>query len=185
MANEITELLAAWTGRDPTARERLLPLVYDELHRLAAGYLRRERVSHTLQPTALIHEMYLRIGGIDRMQWQDRAHFMAMAATLMRRVLVDHARERARAKRGGAITLASLAGHDVAGPEPAIDVLALDEALEQLAALDPQQSRVVELRFFGGLTIEETAASLGISPATVKREWALAKAWLFRQLSAS
>ncbi len=185
MATEITELLAAWASHDPGARDRLLPLVYDELHRLAAGYMRRERASHILQPTALVHEMYLRIGGIDRMQWRDRAHFMAMAATLMRRVRVEHARDRAREKRGGGVSATSLDGHDVAVPAPTVDVTALDEALDRLAALDLQQSRVVELRFFGGLTVEETAEALQISSASVKREWALARAWLYRYLSAT
>lgn len=184
MANEITELLTAWASHDPGARDRLVPLIYDELHRLAAGYMRRERASHTLQPTALVHEMYLRMGGIDRMQWRDRAHFMAMAATLMRRVLVEHARDRAREKRGGGVSVTSLAAHDVAVPESAVDVTALDEALERLAALDLQQSRVVELRFFGGLTVDETAEALQISPATVDREWAFARAWLYQHLSA-
>jgi RNA polymerase sigma factor (TIGR02999 family) len=136
VADEITELLAAWASHDPGARDRLVPLVYDELHRLAAGYMRGERVQHTLQPTALVHEMYLRIGGIDRMQWRDRAHFMAMAATMMRRVLVEHARNRAREKRGGGVSVASLGELDVVAPETTVDVTALDEALDRLAALD-------------------------------------------------
>lgn len=179
----ISQLLAGWTAQDPAAREALLPLVYDELRRLAAHYLRGERDTHTLQPTALVHEMYIRIAGLDRLHFTGRAHFMAMAATTMRRVLVDHARDRAREKRGGGVSVTSLDARDLPAEDRGIDVLALDEALARLAELDPTQSRVVDLRYFGGLTIEETATAMNLSPATVKREWAMAKAWLFAQLS--
>jgi RNA polymerase sigma factor (TIGR02999 family) len=176
-------MLAEWNTRDPAARERLVPIVYDELRRLAHHYMRGERADHTLQATALVNEVYLRLAGIDSMQWRDRAHFFAMAATLMRRVLVDYARLRTREKRGGGVSVTSL-DENVIAPQSAVDVLALDEALERLAAVDPQQGRVVELRFFAGLSVEETAEALGISPATVKRDWATAKLWLFNELKA-
>ena len=142
-----------------------------------------ERAGHTLQTTALVNEAYLRLAGVDRMQWRGRAHFFAMAATLMRRILVEHARERTRQKRGGGVSIASLEDRDVAGPGPEIEVMALDEALARLAAFDEQQSRIVELRFFGGLTVEESAEALGISAATVGREWVSAKAWLHHELT--
>jgi RNA polymerase sigma factor (TIGR02999 family) len=177
----ITELLAAWPEHDQSAREELVSLVYDELHRLAHHYMRSERPGHTLQTTALVNEAYLRLVNVDRMQWRDRTHFVAMAATAMRRILVDHARAHARDKRGGGVMITSLAD-DMPVPAPDLDVLALDDALERLAALDPQQARVVELRYFAGLTIEEAAAVLGISTGTVKREWVVAKAWLYREL---
>lgn len=177
----ISQLLADWANRDPNARARLVTLVHGELRRLAHHYMRGERAGHTLQTTALINELYLRLAGIDGMQWRDRAHFFAMAATLMRRVLVDYARQRGREKRGGGISVTSLDEHAVA-PASGVDVIALDEALERLAAVDPQQSRVVELRFFAGLSVQETAEALRISPATVKRDWATAKLWLYNQL---
>jgi RNA polymerase sigma-70 factor (ECF subfamily) len=177
----IAELLADWANRDPVARERLVPIVYGELRRLAHHYMRGERAGHTLQTTALVNEVYLRLAGIDALHWRDRAHFFAMAATLMRRVLVDYARQRGREKRGAGVAVSSLDDHAVA-PQPAVDIVALDEALERLAAVDPQQSRVVELRFFAGLSVEETAEALGISPATVKRDWATAKLWLYNEL---
>jgi RNA polymerase sigma factor (TIGR02999 family) len=177
----ISQLLTDWANRDPAAREQLVPIVYEELRRLAHHYMRGERSDHTLQTTALVNEAYMRLAGIDGLQWRDRAHFFAMAATLMRRVLVDYARQRARDKRGGGISVTSLDEHAVA-PQPAVDVLALDEALNRLAAADPQQSRVVELRFFAGLSVDETAEALGISPATVKRDWATAKLWLYNEL---
>jgi RNA polymerase sigma factor (TIGR02999 family) len=142
-----------------------------------------ERAGHILQTTALVNEMYLRLAGIDGLQWRDRAHFFAMAATLMRRVLVDYARQRGREKRGAGVTVTSLDEHLVAA-QPAVDVVALDDALERLAVVDPQQSRVVELRFFAGLSVEETAEALAISPATVKRDWATAKLWLYNELRA-
>jgi RNA polymerase sigma factor (TIGR02999 family) len=177
----VSHLLADWTNRDPAAREQLVPIVYEELRRLAHHYMRGERAGHTLQTTALVNELYLRLAGIDGFQWRDRAHFFAMAATLMRRVLVDYARLRAREKRGGGVSVISLDENAVA-PQSAVDVIALDEALERLASADPQQSRVVELRFFAGLSVEETAEALGISPATVKRDWATAKLWLYNEL---
>jgi len=180
---EVSALLAAWGRHDPSARDRLLPLVYEELRRLAHFYMRREDSGHTLQTTALVNEMYVRLAGLDRMQWRDRAHFMAMVATLMRRVLVDHARATARDKRGGGVVFTTLHGEEPAAAGASVDVLALDEALDALTALDPQQSQVVQLRFFGGLTIEETAEALDISPATVKREWVMARAWLHHRLS--
>jgi RNA polymerase sigma factor (TIGR02999 family) len=177
----ISQLLADWANRDPAARERLVAIVYEELRRLAHHYMRGERIGHTLQTTALVNEVYLRLAGIDALQWRDRAHFFAMAATLMRRVLVDYARQRGREKRGAGVSVTSLDENAVA-PKPAVDVVALDEALGRLAAVDPQQARVVELRFFAGLTVEETAEALGISPATVKRDWATARLWLYNEL---
>jgi RNA polymerase sigma factor (TIGR02999 family) len=179
--DELEPLLEAWSTQDPAVRERLIPLVYAELRRLAQHYMRGERHNHTLQPTALVNEMYMRLANIDRMQWRDRAHFIATAATLMRRILVDHARATGRGKRGGGVSVTSF-DEQVIGTERAVDVLALDDALRSLAQLDPRQSQVVELRFFGGLSIEETAEALSLSPATVKREWTMAKAWLHDQL---
>ena len=180
-SEHVSRLLDDWSKRDPAARERLVPLVYEELRRLAHFYMRGERADHTLQTTALVNEVYLRLAGIHGMQWRDRAHFFAMAGTLMRRILVDSARQRGRSKRGGGVSVTSLDEHAVS-VQPDIDIVALDHALERLAALDQQQSRVVELRFFGGLSVEETAEALGISPATVKRDWATAKLWLFNEL---
>jgi RNA polymerase sigma factor (TIGR02999 family) len=180
----VSRLLADWANRDAAAREQLVPIVYEELRRLAHHYMRGERPNHTLQTTALVNELYVRLAGINGVQWRDRAHFFAMAATLMRRVLVDYARLRAREKRGGGISVTSLDDNAVAA-QPAVDIVALDEALERLAAVDPQQSRVVELRFFAGLSVEETAEALGISPATVKRDWATAKLWLFNELKSA
>jgi RNA polymerase sigma factor (TIGR02999 family) len=178
----ISRLLTGWASGDPGSRERLVPIVYEELRRLAHHYMRGERAGHTLQTTALVNEVYMRLAGIDAMQWRDRAHFFAMAATLMRRVLVDYARQRGRDKRGAGVSVTSLDGSAVA-PQPAVDVVALDEALERLATVDPQQSRVVELRFFAGLSVKETAEALGVSPATVKRDWATAKLWLYNELT--
>lgn len=178
----VSQLLADWANRDPTARDRLVPIVYQELRRLAHHYMRGERDGHTLQTTALVNEVYLRLAGIDGLQWRDRAHFFAMAATLMRRVLVDCARERGRDKRGAGVTVTSL-DENAIGTEPRLDIVALDEALERLAAVDPQQSQVVELRFFAGLSVKETAEALGVSPATVKRDWATAKLWLYNELT--
>jgi RNA polymerase sigma factor (TIGR02999 family) len=178
---QVSQLLAAWTNHDSAARDALLPIVYDELHRLAHHYMRGERREHTLQTTALVNEAYIRLVDLDRMQWRDRAHFFAMAATLMRRILVDYARERSRDKRGGGVSVTSL-DEQVAVSKASVDVVALDQALDRLAAMDLQQSQIVELRFFSGLTIEETAEALDLSPATVKREWTSAKAWLHQQL---
>jgi RNA polymerase sigma factor (TIGR02999 family) len=180
--DRISQLLAAWANRDPGARDELVPIVYEELRQLAHHYMRGERAGHTLQTTALVNEVYVRLAGIERLGWRDRAHFFAMAATLMRRVLVDYARQRGREKRGAGVAVTSLDEHTVAAA-PAVDIVALDQALERLAAVDPQQSRVVELRFFAGLSVEETAEALGISPATVKRDWATAKVWLYSELA--
>lgn len=166
---------------DATGTE-LFTLLYDELRRIAAAALRRERAEHTLQPTALVHEVYVRLSGTSPGQWQDRAHFIAMAARAMRRVLVDHARARNAVKRGQGGILVSLDGIDVPAATSAADLVVLDATLERLAALDERQARIVELRFFGGLTVEETAAVLEISPRTVKREWQMARAWLQREL---
>lgn len=186
---EITPMLAAWVGGDASTNERLLGEVYAELRRQAERAMRREDGGHTLQATALVHEAYLRLAD-QRVAWRSRAHFFGVAAQLMRRILVDHARERHAAKRGGgarAVTLdaAEAAGAARGSADETIDLLALHEALERLAALDEGQARVVELRYFGGLSVEETAELLGISPATVKREWAVARAWLRRELSVS
>ena len=178
----VSKLLADWADGDPSAREQLVPIIYEELRRLAHHYMRGERVGHTLQTTALVNELYLRLAGIDAVRWRDRVHFFAVTATLMRRVLVDYARQRGREKRGAGVTVISLNENAVAR-QPDVDVVALDEALDRLAAVDPQQSRVVELRFFAGLSVEETADALGISPATVKRDWATAKLWLYNELS--
>jgi RNA polymerase sigma factor (TIGR02999 family) len=182
-ASEVTGLLIAWGKGEPQAAERLLPAIYDELHRQAARAMRRENVGHTLQATALVHEAYMRLVDQDRVEWRNRAHFFGIAAQLMRRILVDHARGRLADKRGGGahhVTLSDVNAAADRGDD--LDVLALHEALERLAALDAQQARVVELRYFGGMNIEETAEALDISPATVKREWAMARAWLRREL---
>jgi RNA polymerase sigma factor (TIGR02999 family) len=179
----VTALLKRWCQGDSTALEKLLPLVYDELRRIAARQLRRERPNHTLQPTALVHEVYLKLVDQHRIEWQNRAQFFGVAAQLIRRILVDHARNRRTVKRGaGALTVTL----DDAVSEPVrrdIDLVKLDDALLSLATKDEQQCRVVELRFFGGLSIEEAAEVLGISPSTVKRDWAAAKAWLYRDMS--
>ena len=173
------------TDGDDGALGELLPLVYAELRRLAAGYLRRERPGHTLQPTALVNEAYLRLVDQTQVRWQNRAHFLGVAAQMMRRILVDHARGQRAEKRGGEIQKLSLDENiDVSG-ERAADLVALDEALKRLAELDPQKSRIVELRFFGGLSVEETAEVLGVSAPTVKRQWRMAKAWLYGQVQKS
>lgn len=179
----VTRLLREWGAGDPGAPDLLMPLVYDRLRQLARRHLARERAGHTLQPTALVHETYLRLAGHHRIHWQDRGHFLALAATTMRRVLVSHARARLAEKRGGGGSAASL--EDVREPaaERAEELVALDDALGALAGLDDRQARVVELRYFGGLTVEETAAVLGVSPATVKLDWSLARAWLRRELA--
>lgn len=173
----------AWGRGDGAARDRLVPLVYAELRRRAVGYLGRERSDHTLQPTALVHEVYLRLIDQNRAQWRNRSQFFGMAANMMRRILVDHARERNAQKRGSGLKVSiEGAGIDIAVEQAEVDLVALDEALERLQALDERQARVVELRYFGGLSIEETAAALELSPATVKREWTMARAWLHGQL---
>ena len=182
---EITELLVAWTDGRRDALNDLLPVVYDDLHRMAAGYMQREAGGHPLQATALVTEAYLRLIDQRRVQWRNRAHFFGIAAGMMRRILVDQARRRRAERRGGAWERVTLTGVDVAAEEPNhIDVLALHESLEQLRGFDPQQERIVELRYFGGLTIEETAEVAGVSEATVVREWTIAKAWLRANLSA-
>src|SRR5262245_1652192 len=179
----ITELLASYGRGDKESLDQLMPIVYDELRRQAARYLRREQAGHTLQTTALIHEAYVRLVDQRNVQWQNRAHFFGIAAQMMRRILVDHARTKKRAKRGGSAVKVSLADATVAVKGQDLDVVALDEALNRLAEIDEQQSRVVELRFFSGLTVEETAEVMGISLATVKRDWSMAKAWLHRKLT--
>jgi RNA polymerase sigma factor (TIGR02999 family) len=178
----VSKLLRNWGQGDQAAREALIPLVYDELRRLARRHLRRERPDHTLQSAALVNEAYLRLIRQDQPQWQNRAHFFGVAAQLMRHILVDHARHRAAAKRGAGAPRLALDPEVALPREREVNLVALDDALTQLAVLDPQQGRVVELRFFGGLSIEETAVVLGISPATVKREWATARAWLQREM---
>jgi RNA polymerase sigma factor (TIGR02999 family) len=182
-AEPITNLLVKWREGDQAALEELMPLVYGELRRLAARHLRRERAGHTLQATALVHEAYLRLLGERGVSWQNRAHFYAIAARRMRHILVEHARSRDAAKRGGGKYKLSLSKVDRFAPRGDVNLLALDEALERLEEIDPQKSRIIELRYFGGLTIEDTAEVLGISPATVKREWSMARAWLRRDIS--
>ena len=181
-ASDITRLLNRWTDGDPTAFEDLLPLVYDILRKLADHYMRRERPNHTLQPTALVHEAYLRLSG-DESGFNSRVHFYGAAAQVMRRILVDHARERRAGKRGGAFEVLALQEQvDGAIGGVSFDILALDEALDRLGRIAPVKVQVVELRYFGGLSIDETAAFLGISSATVKRHWSFARAWLYRAL---
>jgi RNA polymerase sigma factor (TIGR02999 family) len=180
---EVTQLLRRWAEGDAGARDELLPLVYDELRAVAARHLARERRAGTLQATALVHEAYLKLVDHERMQWQGRAHFFAVAAQVIRRILVDHARSRSAQKRGGDGVRVEL-DDDLPVAERGLDLLRLDDALSRLARLDPTQGRLVELRYFGGLTLEETAEVLGSSPATVKREWSFARAWLRRELAA-
>jgi RNA polymerase sigma factor (TIGR02999 family) len=181
---DVTGLLLAWGRGDQSAADRLVVAVYDELRRQAERAMRREGGEHTLQATALVHESYLRLVDQRRVEWRNRAHFFAIASTVMRRILVDHARARLTVKRGGGVVPLSLSGAERGGEHGTddVDLLALHAALERLAALDAEQARLVELRYFGGLTIGETAEALGVSPATVKREWALARAWLRREL---
>lgn len=182
--HNVTQLLVDWSHGDPGALEKLTPLVYGELKRLATRYLRRERSEHTLQSTALVHEAYLRLIDQRQIQWQNRAQFYGIAAEMIRRILIDHARGRQAVKRGdGAIRLTLDDALATPGQRD-LDLVALDDALSDLGRLDPRQGRLVELRFFAGLSIEESAEVLGISPATVKREWSAAKAWLYRELSA-
>jgi len=181
-SGEVTRLLVNWSQGDLRAREALLPLVYGELRRLAASYLRREREDHTLQPTALVHEAYLRLVEERRVNWQGRSHFFGVAATLMRRILVDHARARLSGKRGGGMPRVPLTDTVMMSRERPDELLALDQGLTRLAIVDPQQGRIVELRAFAGLSVEETSQALGISPATVKRDWAVARAWLSREI---
>jgi len=182
---EVTRLLVAWSGGDAAALERLIPLVYDELRSLADRQLAGERGGHTLQPTAVVHEAYLKLVDQRQVTWRNRGHFFSVAAQVMRRLLVDHARRRGAQKRGGEETRVTL--EDVAAETPAAEaeILAVDQALERLAALDATQAKVVELRYFGGLTLEEIAEVLGASPSTVGRAFRLAKAWLYRELFAT
>jgi RNA polymerase sigma factor (TIGR02999 family) len=181
----LTQLLIAWSQGDANALEQLTPLVYAELRKLAHRYMNRERAGQTLQTTAVVHEAFLRLIGNPQENWQNRAHFYAIAAQMMRRILVDYARANLRAKRGGEITRIALEDIDAPVTAPALnpDIIALDEALEKLAQIDPRRSRVVELRFFGGLSVEETARVLQVAPDTVVRDWRVAKAWLFRYLN--
>jgi RNA polymerase sigma factor (TIGR02999 family) len=182
-SESITQLLLKWSDGDGSAREALMPLVYNELRRLAGKYLRRERADHTLQPTALVNEAYLRLVDQQNVQWENRAQFFGLAAKLMRNILVDHARSREAAKRGGRHYSISVSKLDRVSEGPEVDLVALHEALERLEARDNQKCQIVELRFFGGLTIEETAEVLDISHATVERDWKMARAWLRHELS--
>ncbi len=182
MSNDVTSLLLNWKQGDNLAKEQLFPLVYGELQRLAGAYLRREQVGHTLQSTALVHEAYLKLIG-QPVQWEGRSHFFGIAAQMMRRILCDHARAKAAGKRGGAAVRVELQDHlKPVNPAEDYDLVALDEALEALGQLDERQARVVEMRYFGGLTIEETAEAMGLSTPTVKRDWATARLFLARQL---
>ena len=182
-SHEVTRLLRDWSGGDAGAAERLMPLVYEELRRLARSYLRRERSDHTLQPTALVNEAYLKLVDQSRVSWQDRHHFFGIAAQMMRRVLIDHARAHAAEKRGGPQGKVSLEEANVPTGERAMELVELDDALQRLAEVFPRKGKVVELRFFGGLSVEETAEVLGISAETVMRDWKFAKSWLLRALS--
>jgi RNA polymerase sigma factor (TIGR02999 family) len=182
MAKDVTQLLVDWNRGDEEALGKLLPLVYDELHRLAEHYMSRERSDHTLQPTALVNEAYLRLVDQTRVKWRNRAHFIGVAAQLMRRVAVKHAQRHRAAKRGGDVLTVPFDEALVPGKAGDHEVIALDEALERLSELDPRQGRIVEMRFFGGLTGEEMGEVLGISRATIDREWRMARAWLQREL---
>jgi RNA polymerase sigma factor (TIGR02999 family) len=180
--DNVTELLRAWSGGDQTALERLTPIVYEELHRLARHYMKGERSGHSLQATALVHEAYLRLVDYEHMQWQSRAHFFAVSAQLMRRILVEHAR-RHNLKRGGGVQHVPLEEAATVGGDRPTDLVALDDAMNVLARLDPRKVQVVEMRFFGGLSVEETAEVLKVSSVTVMRDWSSAKAWLYRELT--
>jgi RNA polymerase sigma factor (TIGR02999 family) len=182
-SHEVTSLLKAWSSGDEQALERLTPLVYRQLHQVARRYMAGERSGHTLQTTALVNEVYLRLVDCGRVNWQDRAHFFAMSAQLMRRILIDFARSRDYLKRGGAIPHISLEEAPSVCEEPDVNLVALDDALKALAAVDERKSKVVELKFFGGLNLEETAEVLRVSSDTVMRDWKLAKIWLLRELS--
>jgi RNA polymerase sigma factor (TIGR02999 family) len=184
-SNQITELLARWSEGEITAREKLVPLVYEELRRVARHCMAGERPDHTLQSGALVHEAYLRLVGHSSVRWDGRAHFFAVAAQLMRRILVDHARKKGAGKRGGDRVTITLDERLAPARQRELDVIALDDALNELSRMNPQHSRIVEMRFFAGLSIEETAQAMGISPATVKRDWAAARAWLYRELARS
>jgi RNA polymerase sigma factor (TIGR02999 family) len=179
----ITRLLVDWGHGDERARDELMPAVYDQLRRLAGAYMRRERVGHTLQPTALVHEAYLRLIDQEKVDWKNRAQFVGLAAVMMRRILVNHARDRAAAKRGGDAERVSLSLAVGVLKRSAVDLIALHDALDRLAAIDARKVQIVELKFFGGLTIEEVGATLGCSEATVEREWSFARAWLYDALA--
>jgi RNA polymerase sigma factor (TIGR02999 family) len=182
MARGATELLIGTAGGDETAREEMLPLVYAELRRLAGGYMSRERAHHTLQPTALVHEAYLRLIDQHRVDWKNRAQFLGLAAVMMRRILVNHARDRAAAKRGGDAQRVSVSVADGLA-QPELDLISLHDALERLSSVDPRKGQLVELKFFGGLTTEEIAEVLQVSTATVERDWTFARAWLYDALA--
>ena len=182
-APDVTQLLVNWSQGDQGALEQLMPLVYGELRRLASSYLRRERSNHTLQSTALVHEAFMRLVNQQDVQWRNRAHFYAIAAQMIRRILVDYARSQHADKRGAGAVKLELDEAMAVPHQPEIDLLGLNDALDQLAELDARQSRVVELRFFAGLSIEETAEVMHLSPASIKREWNTARAWLFRQMT--
>ena len=181
--NEVTRLLLAWSNGDRAALDELIPLVYDELRRLAHHYMRQEREGHTLQTTALVNEAYVRLIDQNSVHWQDRAHFFAIAAQMMRRILVDYARSRRYAKRGGDARQVSFNESAIVSPQKGAEMVAIDEALTDLATRDMRKSKIVELRFFGGLNIQETAEVMGISPTTVQREWRSAKAWLYQAIT--
>jgi RNA polymerase sigma factor (TIGR02999 family) len=180
--SELTVLLKDWKRGDPTALERLTPLIYDELRRIAHRYAQRERNGHTLQTTALVNEAYLRLAGSEKPDWQDRSHFFAVTAQVMRHILIDHARRRHYIKHGGALQQVPIEEALLMADERASELLTLDEALEDLNRLDPRKTKVVELRYFGGLSLEETASALGISVMTVRRDWRAAKAWLYKRI---
>lgn len=184
-SHAVTALLLAWGDGDESALERIIPIVHSELHRIASACMAGEQHGHTLQATALVNEAYLRLIHTQGMNWQNRAHFLAMASRLMRRILVDFAREKQYAKRGGGAVTVSLAPDMALSAQPDRDLVALDDALEALARVDERKSRVIEMRFFGGLSVQETAEALHVSPETVMRDWKLAKAWLLRELRAS
>ena len=181
--HQVTELLLAWSNGDQSAFDKLMPLIDEELRRLAHRYMSREREGHTLQTTALINEAFLHLVNRKNLQWQNRAHFFGLAAQVMRTILVDHARSHSSVKRGGGTRNLELDEALVVSQQKAAEVVALDEALKQLALIDPRQSTIVELRFFGGLTVEEAAEVLHVSPVTIKREWSTAKAWLYHELA--
>ena len=183
--SDITQWLAVCREGDTEALEKLLPIIYDELHRQAVRAFSRERAGHTLQPTALVNEVYLRLVSQHEMKWQNRAQFLGIAAQMMRRILVSHARARKAAKRGGGDTCITLEEGVAAAPERDVNLLAIDEALTRLETVDPEKSRMVELRFFSGLSIEETAEVMGVSPRTIDRQWQTAKAWLYREIRAA
>jgi RNA polymerase sigma-70 factor (ECF subfamily) len=182
--HQVTQLLKDWSNGDQAARDQLMPLVYEELRRMAHQHMRKERPGHTLQTSALVNEAFVKLVDQKDVHWQNRAHFFGIAAQLMRRILVDHARSRHYAKRGGDARQVSLDEVAIVSPERAAEVVALDDALTSLAATDPRKCQIVELRFFGGLSIEETAEVLAVSPGTVMRDWTLAKAWLRREMVA-